>query len=310
MELRQLKYFLAVVRQNSFISAAAILPVKHQTLLSQIRKLEKELDHKLFHRGAGGLRLTEAGRFFIEYAQGVLNAADRAHRAMSALKQGRVSGELRIGTLDSVGIYFLPHILRNLREKYPELRTTVLYRSSEEIIQALLSDRIDVALLDNPRPDRHLRRETIIEEQVSLVCGRMHPLFGRKLIQPKDIEGLQVISLSDDTATGRLVRDYLSRLRVRVTPVASTNCVQTAKKMVEVGLGVTFLPDMFTSPDISCKGKSLGRLARIKLDPSCNRSIVLMTWKRSRMSRSTATFAEETKNFGLQWKACAECSAA
>jgi DNA-binding transcriptional LysR family regulator len=310
LELRQLKYFLTVVRQNGFVSAAAILPVKHQTLLGQIRKLEKELDQTLFHRGAGGLRLTEAGRFFIEYAQEVLNAAERAHRAMDNLKKGQVSGELRIGTLDSVGIYFLPHILRNMREKYPELRPTVLYRSSEEILQALLSDRIDVALLDNPRPDRHLHLETIIEEQVSLVCGRMHPLFSKKLIQPKDIEGLRVISLSDDTATGRLVRDYLSRLGVRVTPVASTNCVQTAKKMVEVGLGVTFLPDMFTSPDVNCKGKSLGRLARIKLDPTCNRRIVLMTWKRSGTSRSTATFAEETKNFGSRWKACSESSAA
>ena len=183
-------------------------------------------------------------------------------------------------------------------------------RNSEEILQALLSNRIDVALVDNPRPDRHLKLETIIEEQVSLVCGHKHPLFSRKYIKPKDLEGLRVISLSNDTAIGRLVQNYLSSLGVRVKPVASTDNVQTAKKMVEVGFGVTFLPDMITSPDISCQGKSLGRLARIKLSPACNRRIVLATWKHSKTGRSTAAFAEEIKKYGSQWTPCLESGAA
>ena len=222
MELRQLKYFIAVADKGGFAAATAILPVKQQTLLGQIRQLENELGLSLFHRGAGELRLTEAGRIFTRYAQEVLRTADKARRAMDDHKDGDVSGEIRIGTVDSVGIYFLSPVLRNMREKYPGLRPTVLYRNSNEILDALLSDRIDVALVDNPRPDRHMRLETIIEEQISLVCGRMHHLFERKYIRPKDIEGLHVISLSDDTATGRLVQNYLSRLGVRVKPVAST----------------------------------------------------------------------------------------
>ena len=304
MELRQLKYFIAVAEKGGFAAATAILPVKQQTLLGQIRQLENELGLCLFQRGAGELRLTEAGRIFTRYAQEVLRTTERARRAMDDLKDGTVSGEIRIGTVDSVGIYFLPQVFQSMQEKYPGVRPTVLYRSSNEIIQALLSDRIDVALVDNPRPDRHLRLETVIEEQVSLVCGHRHPLFKRKHIRPKDIEGLRVISLSDDTATGRLVKKYLSRQGVRVKSVASTDNIQTAKKMVEVDFGVTFLPDMITSSDISCQGKSLGRLTRIKLDPACNRRIVLATWRRSRMGRSMASFVEEIRNHSAQWTPC------
>jgi DNA-binding transcriptional LysR family regulator len=258
LELRQLKYFIAVAEEGEF-SAAAMLPVKPQTLLGQIRKLENELGLRLFHRGRGGSRLTEAGRIFTRYARKVLSTAEKARRAMDDIKDGRVSGEIRIGTVDSVGIYFLPQVLRNMREKYPGVRLTVLYRNSNEILQALLSDRIDVALINNPRPDRHLRLETIIEEQVSLVCGRI---------------------------------------------------IQTAKKMVEVGFGVTFLPDMTTSPNINCQGKSLGRLARIRLNPACNRRIVLATWKRSSTGRSTNSFVEEIRKHGSQWTPCSESGAA
>jgi DNA-binding transcriptional LysR family regulator len=138
----------------------------------------------------------------------------------------------------------------------------------------------------------------------------MHPLFNRKYIDPKDIEGLGVISLSDDTVTGRLVQKYLSRLGVRVNPMATTDNIQTAKKMAEVGFGATFLPDMITSPDISCKGEYLRGLARIRLHPTCNRRIVLATLKRSRASRSTATFAEEVKNYGSRWAPCSSSGAA
>jgi DNA-binding transcriptional LysR family regulator len=310
LELRQLKYFIAVVRDNGFTPAAALLPVKQQTLLGQIRKLEKELGLRLFERGTGDLRLTEAGRIFYRHAQEVLRTAETASKAMEELKDGGVSGEIRIGTVDSVGIYFLPPVLRNMRDKHPKVRSTVLYSTSEKILEALVSDRIDVALVENPRPDRHLRFETIIEEQISLVCGRMHPLFNRKYIDPKDIEGLGVISLSDDTVTGRLVQKYLSRLGVRVNPMATTDNIQTAKKMAEVGFGATFLPDMITSPDISCKGEYLRGLARIRLHPTCNRRIVLATLKRSRASRSTATFAEEVKNYGSRWAPCSSSGAA
>ncbi len=309
MEIRQLKYFITVAREGSFSMAATRLPVKQQTLLGQIRKLEKELGLRLFDRGAGALRLSEAGRIFYRHAEEVLRTAEKARLAMNDIKEGDVTGEIRIGTVDSVGIYFMPQVLENLREKYPQLRPTVLYRGSDEILEALLSDRIDVALVDNPRPDRNLRQETIIEEEISLVCGLMHDLFGRKTIKPDDLEGLHVISLSNTTATGRLIQNYLSNLGVKVMPVASTDNVQTAKKMVEVGFGVTFLPDMTTSPDISCRGQPLRRLTRIRLDPPCSRRIVLATWKHAKPGRSVTTFIQEIRQYGSQWTPCLETGA-
>lgn len=309
MQLRQLQYFVTTVTEGGLKTAAAQLDVTRPTLLRHIKQLERDLGVSLFHTGTDERGLTEAGRVLFRHAREVLKAAQRATCATEELVNGRVSGEIRVGTMDSVGIYFLPGVLRSIRERYPGVRLIVLYRDSNEIMEMLLSDQIDVALVANPYPDRRLRLETIVEERFSLVCGHTHPLFGKDAIKPKEIEGLRFVLLSSNRSTGRVVQDYLARLGVWVVPVASTDNIQTARKMAETGLGVTFLPDMVTSSDVTCQGKSLGRLARIRVNPPCNRRIVMATWKRAGMSRSIGAFVEEMRTYASHWKSCLEAPA-
>ncbi len=228
---------------------------------------------------------------------------------MEELAEG-VVGEVRIGTANSVGIYFLPRVLWSMREKFPMTRPTVLYRHSNEILELLGSNRLDLALVANPRADRRLSQETLIEERVSLVCGKSHPFFGRKAVRPSELEGCQFISLSAKSPTGQLIRDYLTRLEVNVEPVISTDNVETVKKMVEVGLGVAFLPDMVTSGEVSCDGEAVGRLARIAVGPSLTRRIDLVTWKHFELSQATEAFVHELRSHATNWKGCVEIKCA
>jgi DNA-binding transcriptional LysR family regulator len=194
-------------------------------------------------------------------------------------------------------------VLRCVREKYPKVHPTVLYRHSREIMDALLSNRVDLALVANPGPDRRLRQETIIEERVSLVCARSHPFFGRRVIRPSELKGQQYVSLTVENPTGELIRSFLTRMGVDMDPVVSTDNVETMKKMVEVGLGVAFLPDMVTSSDVACSGQ-LGQFARVEVGPPLIRSIVLVTWKKPGLSPAVSAFAEELRAYGQQWKGC------
>ncbi len=307
MELHQLRCFMAVMEEGGFTRATTRLHITQPALSYQIKQLEQELETPLFHRRAGGVCPTEAGRVLSQHAREVMEAVRKARRAVEELAEG-VVGEIRIGTVNSVGIYFLPQILWNLREKYQQARPTVLYRHSDEIIDALLSDRLDLALVANPRTDRRLRQETIVEERVSLVCGRSHPLFGKTAVRPSDLKGLQYVSLSPESPTGELIREHLSRLGVSLEPVVSTHNVETVKKMVEVGLGVAFLPDMVTAADVSCEDRvdRSSRLARIRVGPTLTRRIVLMTWKDLEMSRAISAFIEELRHYGTRWKGCVE----
>lgn len=292
-----------MLEEGSFNRAATRLHKTQPAISYQIKQLEEELGLSLFHRRARKISPTEAGRVLAHHAQTVLDDVRRARQAIERLSDG-VAGEIRIGTVNSVGIHFLPEVLWTLREKYPAVRPTVTYRETPVILEALLTNRLDVALIANPKPDRRLRQEVIIQERVSLVCGPSHPFFDRAAIRPSELKGLQFVSLTPENPTGELVRDFLARLGVNVEPVVSTANVETVKKMVEVGMGVAFLPDMVTADDVSCNGGSKGKLARIDVGPPLVRNIVLMTWKHVEASSAATAFAEQLRAHGKVWRGC------
>ncbi|MFH1132062.1 MAG: LysR family transcriptional regulator [Pseudomonadota bacterium] len=305
LELHQLRCFLAVVEEGGFKRATTRMHITQPALSYQMKQLEQELGATLFHRRPTGVTPTEAGHVLFEHARAVIEAVRRARRAVDELCEG-VIGQVRVGTVNSVGIYFLPEILWSMQARYPTARLSVLYRDSNQLMEALLSNRLDLALIANPRPDPRLRHETIIEERVSLVCGRSHSFYGKQFLKPSDLNGVQFVSLSPENPTGDLVRSHLARLGVSVDPVVSTDNVETVKKMVEVGLGVAFLPDMVTSADVACEGRSPGDLWRIEIGPPLTRRITSVSWKNLEPSRAVSAFIHELREHGSIWKPCTE----
>jgi DNA-binding transcriptional LysR family regulator len=308
VELHQLKCFLAVIEEGGFNRATTRLRMTQPALSYQIKQLEQELGAALFHRRPGGVSPTEAGRVLSQHVRGVMESVRLAQLAVQELAPG-VVGEVRIGSVNSVGTYFLPEVLRTMRERYPGARPTVLYRPCHEVMEALLAHDIDLAIVANPKPDRRLRQEVILEERVSLVCSNAHPFHGRKNVRPSELRGADFVSLAPENPTGRLIREYLAKLGVNIEPVASTDNVETVKKMVEVGLGVAFLPDMVTAADVACGGNGPGTLVRVEVGPPMVRRICLVTWKQPATSRAIAAFVEELRQHGKKWKPCAEAAA-
>ena len=307
MELHQLQCFMAVIEEGGFNRATTRLHITQPALSYQIKRLEEELGVSLFHRRPRGISPTEAGRVLLQNAQDVIESVRRARRAVEMRSKG-VAGEIRVGTVESVGIYFLPDVLIKIKEKFPMARATVMYRQSDEVMDALLSNQVDLAVIANPRLDRRLTYETIIEERISLVCSKTHPLFGRSTAKPNELRGLRFISLTPETPSGQLIRDHLAKLGVSVDVVVTTPSVGTVKRMVEVGLGVAFLPDMVTSEDLSCNGMSLNHLARIEVRPSLMRRVMLVTWKKFKCSQVIQAFIDDLRLHGTRWKGCVEPS--
>jgi LysR family transcriptional regulator, low CO2-responsive transcriptional regulator len=298
--LNRLHCFEIVVEEAGFKRATARLHITQPALSYQIKQLEEELGAQLFYRRPGGVCPTEAGRLLFQHAQRVSAAVRHARRAIQELSEG-TAGEVRIGTVNSVGIYFLPQLLWTVRERYASTRPTVLYRESDEIIDALLNNHIDLAILADPRIDRRLRYETLFEERVSLVSGRTNALFGTQTIRPKQLKNAQFVALSPQTPTGTLIRRYLERLGIGVEPAVSTENVETVKRMVEIGMGVAFLPDMVTERDIVSQSNPSGRLGRSLVEPPLTRRIVLVTWNEIPSSRAVAAFADEVRRQSSTW---------
>ena len=300
MELNQLQCFIAVLEEGGFKRATARLGVTQPALSYQIKRLEEELGVQILHRGPGGITPTQAGRVLLEHAHQVIAAVREAHQAVRELSGG-VTGEIRIGAIKCVGTYFLPRVLWEIREKHPMVRPKLFYFGhSDEVLQAFLTNKVEVGMVVDPPPDERLEYRSVFEEQISLVSGPGHPFYGRPSVDLSELENVNFVSLSPRTSAGALIRRYLDQLSISVVSAVTVDTVEAVKRMVEAGMGVAFLPDMATTDDVTPDGKP-GRLSRSSVEPTLSLPLVLVTWRTVHHSLALDAFVGEVCRIGRQW---------
>lgn len=200
MELRHLRYFVTVAEEQNITRAAAKLHISQPPLSRQIRDLEAELGVALLERGARAVRLTEAGRVFIEEARAVIQRVDEACRVVRAVAAG-VKGELVVGYAPSPTVEILPKALRAFQASLPGVRVGLRDLTSGEMVSALKEGIIHLALMVRPaaRALRGLHFETLRKYRNGVVMAPDHPLARMKTIAVQDIasEKLLTYSLKD-----------------------------------------------------------------------------------------------------------------
>lgn len=146
MELRHLRYFIAVAEEQNVTRAAARLHVSQPPLSRQIRDLEDELGVALFTHGAKAVRLTEAGRVFLDEARAALKRVDDAVQMAKAVANGQ-RGEIHVGFAPSLTVEILPRTLRHFQESSPGVRVQLHDSSTQEMLHGLRDEKLDVALM-------------------------------------------------------------------------------------------------------------------------------------------------------------------
>lgn len=173
MELRHLRYFVAVAAEQNVTRAAARLHVSQPPLSRQIRALEDELGVALFERGAKSIRLTDAGKVFLGEASAVLRRAEEAVQVVKAVAGGR-RGEVHVGYAPSLTVEILPRALRAFQETHPEVRVQLHDLSTEGMLLGLRDGDIQVALMIKPS-SKALGALRFEELRRYAVCVAMHP---------------------------------------------------------------------------------------------------------------------------------------
>jgi DNA-binding transcriptional LysR family regulator len=183
MELRHLRYFVAVAENENVTRASARLHVSQPGLSRQIRDLEDEIGFLLFERSAKALRLTAAGKFFLTEARAVLQHADDAVKKARAAVGG-MQGEIHVGYAPSLTVQILPPMLRAFQGEFPHVRLALHDLSSEEMIEQLGTKKLHVALTVRP-PTKMLRGLSFVEiarYAMVVAVAPSHPLAKSKAI--------------------------------------------------------------------------------------------------------------------------------
>jgi DNA-binding transcriptional LysR family regulator len=200
MELRHLRYFVAVAEEQNVTRAAAWLHVSQPPLSRQIRDLEDELGVALFEHGAKAVRLTEAGRVFLLEARAVLQRASEAVQTVKAVATGQ-QGEIHVGYAPSLTVEILPRALREFQETSPGVRVVLHDLSTQEMLRGLRDDKIHVALLVelSKRVLAGLHFEELCRYAVCLAVHPAHPLARVKKVSVEQVakERLVAYCLAD-----------------------------------------------------------------------------------------------------------------
>jgi DNA-binding transcriptional LysR family regulator len=196
MELRHLRYFIAVAEEGHLTRAAERLGIQQPPLSQQIRALEKELDVQLFHRKPRGMELTDAGIALLDHARGIMGQVDRALATTRRTARGE-QGRVAVGFTSSAPFHpFVPRVIRTFREMFPLVSLVLEESGSGELVQALHSEEIDAAFIRSPIADLvGLEATPLLQEEMLAALPTGHAFATSN----DDKDRLPLASLANET---------------------------------------------------------------------------------------------------------------
>jgi len=243
MNLRDLRYLVALADERHFGKAAERCFVSQPTLSAQIRKLEDYLGVVLVERQPKRVSLTETGEKIVARARVVLQEAD-AIVEIARTDRDPLSGALKLALIPTVGPYLLPHVVGPLRKAVPRLKLMLYEYQTAPLLEKLRAGELDCGIIALPMPTEGLETEVLYDEPFTLAVPANHPLADRDRVKLEDIKDETLLLLED----GHCLRDHAlsvcSRIRLNQEQDYRATSLETLRQMVAAGHGITLLPEL------------------------------------------------------------------
>jgi LysR family transcriptional regulator, hydrogen peroxide-inducible genes activator len=280
MTLTELRYIVAVARERHFGRAADACHVSQPTLSVAIKKLEEELDVKIFERGGNEVSVTPLGDAIVRQAQVVIEQA-AAIKEIAKSGKDPLNGPLKLGIIYTIGPYLLPELVRNAIAQTPQMPLILQENFTVRLLEMLRTGEIDCAILAEPFPDTGLAAAKLYDEPFVVAVPRTHALATKNAITPEELKRQTMLLLG----TGHCFRDQVLEVCPEFARFSSDadgirksfegSSLETIKHMVASGMGVTVVPLL------SVPSEPQTHVAYIPfVDPVPNRRVVLV-WRRS-----------------------------
>jgi LysR family transcriptional regulator, hydrogen peroxide-inducible genes activator len=288
MNIRAIQYLVTLADVRHFSKAAELCFVSQPTLSTQIRKLEEELDVQLVERSPRQVMLTKVGEEVVERARSVLNEVE-AMRAIARRSRDPHSGTLRLGIFPTLAPYLLPHVIPEVRRRFPRLTLRLFEEKTEDILEMLDKGRLDAGLLALPVNNDQLIARKLFEEPFVVAMPEQHALARLQSIRIEDLIDEELLLLED----GHCLRDqalevcHLAGAHEKLDFHATS--METLRQMVAANTGITLMPTLAVKPPVA---PTENVAIRPFADPAPKRTIA-MVWRKS---SALTDFLEEMAN--------------
>ena len=276
MNLRDLKYLVALADHRHFGKAADASFVSQPTLSTQIKKLEEELGVALVERAPRKVMLTAAGQDVVQRARRIVAEVEQMKES-ARRSQDPGSGTLRLGVFPTLGPYLLPHVVPGLRERFPELELLLVEEKSDALLQRLREGKLDAILLALPLHDDQLHAEPLFEERFVFAAPKQHPLAGNDVLSMAQLSDETLLLLEDGHCLREQALDVCRLSGAQEKSGFRATSLETLRQMVAAGVGVTLLPALSVHEPIAQSPNI--RLVPFR-DPPPSRQIALV-WRKS-----------------------------
>jgi DNA-binding transcriptional LysR family regulator len=287
MQIETLKVFCDLVESRSFSRAAIRNYVTQSAVSQQVKNLESRFETQLLRRDGRSVTPTTAGRKFYENARVILDKFEHLQQEMKSVGQG-IAGSIRVATIYSVGIYEMSVVVKSFLRIYPKVNLHVEYSKGAQVYEDCLHGVIDLGIVPYPEPRKGLRIIPLPADKLVLICAPEHPLAQRRYIDIKELNEQTFIAFEKGLASQRAIDRILQEQDVHVKVVMEFDNIETIKRSVEIGAGVSIVP--FLSVQKEVQNESLAQVHFT--DKSFYRPLGIIVRRKQSLSRAARKFIE------------------
>lgn len=241
MQIENLKVFCDLVESRSFSRAAVRNFITQSAVSQQVKSLEARFDTKLLRRDGRSVAPTPAGRVFYERSRALLDGFENMQLEMKSVGQ-EMAGSVRVAAIYSVGLYEISVVIKTFLRIYPKVNLHVEYSQGARVYEDCLRGAIDLGIVTNPEPRKGIKIISLPADKLILICAPDHPLARRHQVDIRKLNGQSFIAFDKGTASRRAMDGIFQKNNIRVRTVMEFDNIETIKRSVEIGAGISIVP--------------------------------------------------------------------
>jgi DNA-binding transcriptional LysR family regulator len=290
MDVRDFEVFLAVAKHLHFSHAGDEVHLSQPSVSVRIRRLEEELQTKLFEQIGRKVKLTEAGRILEPYARRVVTSMEDSRNAVEEYR-GLAKGSLRIGASTTPGMYIVPRLIARFKNMFPKIAVSLNIKNTRQVEEDIIKDVFDLGFVGGHLISNEIETYSWLTDELVLIAPPNHPLSGRKKIKLNDLTKETLIIRETGSATRAEVEKHLPLLNFPMEAILELGNPEAVKQVVREGLGIAFLSRF--AIEMELKAKSLAVLNVEGL--SIHRELKIIYRKGKHLSAATGALIQTAR---------------